>query len=485
MRNAGLSEERASLLLAVVGFNLSLLNLCLVRELASLRYCTELLLLVLLVCFFLGQALGFFFAHTLRRWRTGALLWLASPLIVLMGVRAVAGLLSAEERAFEFYLLALFYLASLSAVYASLLPTTLDSGGTTQVRARRFAMLYSAELSGALTALAVLVLLGRHQWWALVLLYPLSLHVMTRLLNLERATTLAVGLVALVSSGLYAVFDRPSSEFFYRISRNEQRPVEILFQGYSPYQKVEVVRVGGDKILLLNGVEYFGDGTLEAFNFYLSELPASLYRPKRVLVIGSGSMASVGRLAKHAQEVVTVELDPLVVEASLAQFSSLHPSDDFSHTIVYGDARRYLREGGDRFDLIALDIPTAFTLQTGTLFTRDFFHLAKSRLSENGVLSLYLTQMVGPRYRAEVAGPILRAVAEEFPEFHLVVAGEAENSFVYAGENLPFSRAALDEVLARSGRPGLELFEEDRARRLAADYAEANLSNLGHIWEHQ
>lgn len=435
--------------------------------------------------FFVGQAMGFFFSGILSRRKEFALFWIAVPLPVLMSARLVVGRFQDSNWNLEFYLSAFFYLASLSAVYSSLLPSVIESEKNHTLRLERLPNVYTAELLGALGALLALALLGKYQWWALVSLYPITLILMVSRLGVTRWGLLALSFVTLLSSLLFYKFDRWSSERFYQSAGSYQERVEILYQGYSPYQKVEVLKVGENKILLLNGVEYFGDGTLDEFNYYLSELPASLYRPRHVLIIGSGSMSAVGRLAPYVDEVVTVELDSLVVEASLKHFSNLHARSDFQHTVVYDDGRRFLRSTDRKFDLIILDIPSAFTLQTGTLFTQDFFRLAKSRLTEQGVLSLYLTQMVGPQYEMGVAGPILAAVLEEFPNFLLVVAAEADNSFVYASESLPFSRTELDRVLAKSERFGLNLYETDLARREAAKFTPASLTNLRHVWEHQ
>ena len=196
-------------------------------------------------------------------------------------------------------------------------------------------------------------------------------------------------------------------------------------------------------------------------------------------------MSAVGRIAPFSEMVTTVELDEAVVRASRLHFGSEHPSEGFQHRIVIDDARRYLRESQEEFDLIILDIPTAFTLQTGTLFTRDFFRLAKTRLTSEGVLSIYLTQPWTRHLDLSVAGPIFAAADREFKDLVLLRADDVGNSFVYASDALPFRRGDVDQVLAKEGRFEQHLFESDLARKEAAKFEPASLHDLRHVWAHQ
>ena len=470
-------------LLFLVGCNLALLQLCLVRELASLQYCTELLLLFLTVSFFVGQALGFAGQRQLRgRGRLLSLFWLAAPLPVLLALRVAAGYLRAASEKETFYLLAFLYLTSLTAVYSAFLPQAIEADIN---RSRGLARAYSAELLGALAGLAILVVLGGNQQLAMTVVYPLLVVALTFSLGYRGRPLTAVVFVSGLSLGLFLLADTRSTEVYYQLAfRYPERP-RLVYCENSPYQKVEVLEVGDDKLLFLNGVEFFSRGELDDFNFYLSELPARLAKPQKVLVIGSGSMSAVGRMAPYTDSITTVELDEAVVRASRAHFAPEHPSQDFHHQVVIDDARRFLRETEEQYDLIILDIPTAFTLQTGTLFTRDFFRLAKTRLSADGVLSIYLTQPWSRHSDLSVAGPILSAVDHEFKDLVLLRADDVSNSFVFASDALPFQRADVDRLLAEQGRFKQHLFESDLVQKEAARFEPASLRDLRHVWAHQ
>lgn len=470
-------------LLFLVGCNLSFLHLCLLRELASLRYCTELVLLFLLLSFFVGQSLGYALHQRLEgRALYLGLVWLAIPLPVLLCLRSVAGHLRADALSPLFYLLSFLYLASITAVYSAFLPKAITTDETAQ---RTLAQAYTAELAGSLVGLVLVGLLGSHQGLAMALLYPLSLALLVYWLKLDTRVLVSVVILSGLSLLVYGLGDRKATELYYQTAFDYSDQSRLIFSESSPYQKVDVLDDEGEKILFLNGVQYFSEGDLDSFNFYLSELPARLIKPKRVLFIGAGSMSGVGRVAPFAESVVTVELDPAVIRASREVFAEEHPPENFQHEIVYDDARHFLRHTQERFDLILMDIPTAFTLQTGTLFTREFYQLAKSRLKPQGVLSVYLTQPIKPGENHDVAGPILAALAGEFEEFLLLTARDAQNSFVYASPDLPFQRSDLDRTLGQLGHYQQELFETDIAQREAARWVPASLRNLQHIWEHQ
>ena len=469
--------------LFLVGMNLSIIHLCLLRELSSLQYCTELVLVFLLTAFFLGQAAGF---RLYRSWTglraTAGFLWLTLPLPVLAGLRVWVGHLRGADLSSFFYPVMLLYLGSITALYAVLLPSVVDSEPRNE---NTFARAYSLELVGSLFGLIVAGLMIAHDRNPLLVIYPIGVLLIAYLHGVTRNQFVGLLVGALLAGTSFSLLDRVSMETYYQYAEGLESRPQLLFAHNSAYQRVDVLKVGHDKRLYLNGVEFFGEGELDEFNYYLSELPARLARPRSVLIVGSGSMSAVGRLESYVDRITTVELDPLVVQASREFFSDEHATNPQHHRIVFDDARHFLRHTEEKFDLIALDIPTAFTLQTGTLFTTDFFQLAKSRLSPHGVLSIYLTQPVRPNGRYEVAGPILSAAEDTFEELIALTAYDTGNSFVYAGDSLPFERSDVDSLLGRSGRFNQYLFEEDSVRRESEKWAPASLTNLSHVWAHQ
>ena len=115
-------------ILFLVGANLSIIHLCLLRELSSLQYCTELVLVFLLTAFFLGQTVGFRLYRNWTRPRAFAgYLWLTVPLPVLVLLRVGVGHLKGAGLSNLFYPVILVYLGSITALYAVLLPEVVDA----------------------------------------------------------------------------------------------------------------------------------------------------------------------------------------------------------------------------------------------------------------------------------------------------------------------------------------------------------------------
>ncbi len=453
------------------------------RELSALFYGTELMVVALLCSYFFGQALGFLAYRWLaERFVSLSFLWAAIPLALLIPARLGIGWMRGND--FElFAMLAAFgLLTSFGAVYSGLLPRVIASSVRTP---SGFAAAYSAELAGALFGLALLVVLGQWRWLAMGFFYPATLCLLVNRISRSRALNLAVLALTAVSGLVFWRYDLPSAEHFYRLSTEAPPDAKICFREDSALQKVDVLESGLERRLYLNGVEYFAPGALDHFNFYLSELPARALKSRKVLVIGSGSMSSAGRLSQTAAEVTNVEIDPVVVKASKRYFSHLHPAPEFPWKIVYADARVFLRQTEETFDLVILDVPTSFTLQTGSLFTRDFFELVRSRLSPGGAMSIYLSERVSLGGRQTIAGPILSAFVRTYRDVSVVVAHDAHNSFAVGAMTRPDLKEKLDVVLSESGRFSQDLYDTEETRHEAGRWKPASLDNLRHVWEHQ
>jgi spermidine synthase len=91
---------------------------------------------------------------------------------------------------------------------------------------------------------------------------------------------------------------------------------------------------------------------------------------------------------KHPVERVDAfEIEPAVVEASgFFEPENGRPLEDPRLTLVLGDARRELGRRKEMYDLIVSEPSNPWITGVANLFTRDFFELAATRLTEEGVL---------------------------------------------------------------------------------------------------
>ena len=163
----------------------------------------------------------------------------------------------------------------------------------------------------------------------------------------------------------------------------------VLFYKDGLYSSIMVATVpAGYDVLKINGkIQCSNDTETVTGVNNLAKFPYELYeynygKPNNALNIGLGCGITSNWLSEKV-DTTTVEIDPLVAEAS----KFFYP--DINHTLVIDDGRNWLLRNDIKFDLITTEPSDPFQNQ-GSLFTREFFSLLNSRLSENGVVSQWV-----------------------------------------------------------------------------------------------
>jgi len=482
------SSSRTNLLLFLAGINLMLLQLFLIREFAITLFCTELVLLAITVAYFSGYSIGYWVSPRIDPsviWP-----WLVSVVLLhlpmIAGVRVIGGWLDAIKlRSVSMPLICGIAALCLTSFYTIFLPRAVASDGGS---ARSLARCYSLELAGSATGLALVLAVGR--WWRfelLAVIYQTVLLAIAWCLGAPRRLMVGLTAGAVAVLVIMPVLDLVSTEYFYNHFYSWLHNARALYRVHSPYQKIEVLETtDGGRSLYLNGLEYFNTDDLEQFNFYLSEVPARLKPGASVLVVGSGSMSSLSHLAPHASQLTTVEIDAAVVDVGRRFFADYNQLDQLRTPwrLVIDDAKHFLSTTTERFDLVIVDVPAPWYVQTGLLFTREFYQLVKGRLNEGGVLSVYLTESISLGKRKRVSSQILAALIGVFDNLYVVNAKESPYGFAMAGDRLPFDTATIADTI-RTARPRAEYQVYDRAqmRELIGDAPAASFDNLGIVWD--
>jgi spermidine synthase len=117
--------------------------------------------------------------------------------------------------------------------------------------------------------------------------------------------------------------------------------------------------------------------------------------PQRVLLLGGG----VAGLASEALKTPTltrldyVELDPWLIDLARQTLppAATSPLDDSRVRVVKQDGRRFLRTCGETYDVILLALPEPQSALLNRFYSREFFQLARRRLTPGGVFSFTLT----------------------------------------------------------------------------------------------
>lgn len=167
----------------------------------------------------------------------------------------------------------------------------------------------------------------------------------------------------------------------------------IVHSERTPYQQMVIADVGPyGRALFLDGCVQSSEGDEAFYHEPVVHVPCVAHgEPASVLVIGGGEGATAREALrwKSVTSVVNVELDQAVVDACRKYMPSLANGafEDPRFKIVYDDAKHYLEECDDVFDVIICDVtdpmdhgPSAF------LFTFEFFQSIHKHLSPSGTM---------------------------------------------------------------------------------------------------
>ena len=170
---------------------------------------------------------------------------------------------------------------------------------------------------------------------------------------------------------------------------------ERIYSGRTKFQSVDIINTGSFGVCLVL------DGKIqssEADEFVYHEAlvhPAMLAhpRPERVFIAGGGEGATLREVLAHktVKKAVMVDIDEEVVKLCRRFLPSWHRKafDDPRAELHFADARKYLEESSDEFDVIIIDLVDP--LEQGParlLYTREFYQIVRQRLGHAGIMSV-------------------------------------------------------------------------------------------------
>jgi spermidine synthase len=196
-----------------------------------------------------------------------------------------------------------------------------------------------------------------------------------------------------MTSGV-AVYARGLAGASPRAERDFLRSERVLFYEDGLTATVSVGQRAGVMALRVNGKPDASTAPVDmGTQLLLAHLPLLLHpSPRDALVIGLGSGVSAGAALRHPiGRLTVVELEPAVVRASrLFDGVSGAPLDDPRVRLVVTDARTLLRLTRDRYDVIVSEPSNPWMTVAASLFTREFFELARARLRPGGLFAQWL-----------------------------------------------------------------------------------------------
>ena len=183
-------------------------------------------------------------------------------------------------------------------------------------------------------------------------------------------------------------YTHPTQAHMYGIQR-------CIYSGHTKFQRIEIVET-----------DFFGrclilDGKIQSAQFdeyiYHEALihPAMVMHPlpREILVVGGGEGAVLREILKHpsVEKVLMVDIDSEVVEACKVYLPewSQGAFDNPKVKLCFMDARKYLEENDDKWDIIFFDLTEPLDDSPSyLLFTKEFYQLAAKRIKDGGSIAL-------------------------------------------------------------------------------------------------
>jgi spermidine synthase len=183
-----------------------------------------------------------------------------------------------------------------------------------------------------------------------------------------------------------------------KISNNliqSHRMEKVLYEGRTRYQSARVVRCTGLGVcLVLDGKIQSSEHDEFIYHEGLVH-PAMIAhpRPETVFIAGGGEGAALREVLSHksVKKAVMVEIDGEVTALSRKYLPDLSRGafEDRRTELHHADARAFLAESKEEFDIIIIDLPDP--IEKGPaylLFTQEFYTIVLDRLTEKGLIAV-------------------------------------------------------------------------------------------------
>jgi spermidine synthase len=248
----------------------------------------------------------------------------------------------------------------------------------------------------------------------------------------------------LIFLGGFCLFDLPSQKIYWK-------PFDLVAGKDTRYGKLQVIKTQEQVSLYSNSLLVYSypnrSAAEEAVHFALLQNPQA----KQALLIGGGAGGSLREMLKYPQlQVDYVELDPEIIRFS-QQFLTPEEKKTLSNERVHlflRDGRSFLQKSQKKYEFIILILPEPATAQVNRFYTREFFALAKDRLTPGGILSFTIPS--AENYISSALQQFLSSLyftlASVFPEVK-VVPGD-RNIFLASSQALSLDATELCQKIA-------------------------------------
>jgi spermidine synthase len=231
-----------------------------------------------------------------------------------------------------------------------------------------------------------------------------------------------------------------------------------LYQGRTPFQRMEIFRQSTfGTMLFLDGKIQISSRDEDRYHQYLVDAPLLAHADARSLcIVGGGDCFGLEEAVWHKslKRILMVEIDKGVVDFCQRHYPVIRQVlKDPRIDIKYADARRWLEEHPETFDVLAIDLTEPHG-PSQMLYTKEFYQLCRRRLNPGGILSIHTDNST---LFPESFATIYKTLSSVFP--HLLTARVDMPCFAMGwtyrmASAAPLSVARLQAHTARLARAG-------------------------------
>ena len=169
----------------------------------------------------------------------------------------------------------------------------------------------------------------------------------------------------------------------------------------------------------------------------------------------------------------------MLTQKYFKEYNHLDEIDNWN--LVIDDAKHFLSNTNKKFDLMIVDIPAPYYIQTALLFTREFYSMVKDRLAPDGVISIYLCERFSQKRKKFISSRIIAAINTVFDDFCIVSSRRAGYSFLMASEQFDFVKSKkriADIIDSNNLDDSCRVLDKEKIMEVVADTKPSSFSNL-------
>jgi spermidine synthase len=197
--------------------------------------------------------------------------------------------------------------------------------------------------------------------------------------------------------------------------------------------------------------------------------------PKKILVISGGTPGVFEEIMKYnIDTIIYAEINPAIINLlqGIGTFS-----DNNKIGFIHSDARKYIRQTPEKFDVVLINLPSPDNFQINRYYSLEFLQLLKLKLNGNAIIRYCLppTNNYVSTEAAEVNASLYNTLKLEFNHV-IIIAGEF-NYFIASDAPLSYGISDLIEKKKIDTRYVNHSYLDDKDIESRSNYILSRLGN--------